>query len=209
MASSIRSQSSNALARLACLMVAVAVAGPALGKDAAEIRAREQFRVGQTAYAAGEYERALTAFSSAYGLQPVPGLLFNIAQCHRQLGNYERAAVFYQQYLDLSPSSKNTSIVRALLAETQASERERKRRLEEQEKLRSVKLQISDIRPLQDPFARDGRASEVVRSGSSNDSIFQKWWFWTGVGAITIGSTAYLLSRPRSPDSLLGTANTR
>jgi len=203
MASLIRSQNS-ALARLVCLLAVVAAAMPALGRDAAEVRARDQFRVGQAAYAAGEYERALTAFSAAYGLQPVPGLLFNIAQCHRKLGNYERAAVFFQQYLYLSPSNENTSTVRALLIEAQAHEKERKRRLAEQEKLQRAKLQLSATTPLQASIAGGEKGGDVARSSSSSDSIFQKWWFWTGVGAVTVGSTAYLLARSRSPDSMVG-----
>ena len=203
MASLIRSQNSGS-ARLVCLLAAVAAAMPALGRDAAEVRARDQFRVGQAAYAAGEYERALTAFSAAYGLQPVPGLLFNIAQCHRKLGNYERAAVFFQQYLYLSPSNENTSTVRALLIEAQANEKERKRRLAEQEKLQRAKLQLSAADPLQASMGGSGPGGDVARSSASSDSIFQKWWFWTAVGAVTVGSTAYLLARSRSPDSVVG-----
>src|SRR5260370_40929512 len=119
----------NKLAALAAVMALLTL--PAQAKDATEMRAREQFSAGQAAYANGRYEQALGAFSEAYGLQPVPGFLFNIAQCHRQLGTYERAAVFYQQYLDLSPSSANTATVRALLSEIEASEKESKRRLAE------------------------------------------------------------------------------
>ncbi len=208
MASSIHSKSSSAAPQLGALLVILAIGGAAQAKDAAEMRAREQFRAGQSAYSSGEYEKALSAFSEAYGLQPVPGLLFNIAQCHRKLGNYERAAVFYQSYLELSPSSENSATVRALLSEVEASEKERKRRLIEQEKLERAKLLPAGSSPLQSALANKGQASQVVRQ-ASDDSIFKKWWFWTGVSAIAVGSTVYLLAHSHSPDSTPGTLDAR
>jgi tetratricopeptide (TPR) repeat protein len=186
----------------------LAVVGTALAEDADEMHAREQFRVGQTAYSRGEYAKALTAFSEAYGLQPAPGLLFNIAQCHRKLGNYERAAVFYRQYLELSPSSENSARVRALLTEVQASEKGRKRRAVEQAKLLPVQPTAGDpSSPLQKALSGNGTASEVVRP-ASDDTIFTKWWFWTGVSAIAVGSTVYLLANSHSPEPSFGAVNT-
>jgi tetratricopeptide (TPR) repeat protein len=194
MDSSIHLKNRRAAPALAALIVLLTT--PALAKDAAEMRAREQFRAGQAAYANGRYEQALGAFSEAYGLQPVPGFLFNIAQCHRQLGNYERAAVFYQQYLELSPSSANTARVRALLGEIEASEKERKHRLaEQQQKLRAV---VDSTRagpsPLQSALAPNHRDAKITQPAPSGDSIFTKWWFWTGMGAIALGTTTYILA---------------
>lgn len=175
--------------------VIVLLAAPVLAKDAAEMRAREQFRAGQAAYARGQYEQALGAFSEAYGLQPVPGFLFNIAQCHRELGNYERAAVFYQQYLDLSPSTANTATVRALLGQIEASEKERKRRLAEEQKLRAVPgITVAGPSPLQSALAGNRRSPELAQPGPPGDSVFTKWWFWTGMGAIALGTTTYILA---------------
>ena len=182
----------NKRAALAAVMALLTI--PAQAKDATEMRAREQFSAGQAAYANGRYEQALGAFSAAYGLQPVPGFLFNIAQCHRQLGNYERAAVFYQQYLDLSPSSANTATVRALLSEIEASEKESKRRLAEQRNLRAVLEIPSGPNPLQSALAGNRRDAQLTQPGPSGDSIFTKWWFWTGMGAIALGTTTYILA---------------
>jgi tetratricopeptide (TPR) repeat protein len=186
----------NAAPALAALILLLALPALALARDLPEMRAREQFRAGQAAYANGQYERALGAFSEAYGLQPVPGFLFNIAQCHRKLGNYERAAVFYRQYLDLSPSTANTATVRALLNEIEASEKEKNRRLAEQEKLRRAVLRTTDVgaSPLQSALGGNGRARGVAQPAPSSDSIFTKWWFWTGVGVIALGTTTYILA---------------
>ena len=192
MDSSIHLKNKRAAPALAAVMVLLTL--PAQARDAAEMRAREQFHAGQAAYANGRYEQALGAFSEAYGLQPVPGFLFNIAQCHRQLGNYERAAVFYQQYLDLSPSSANTATVRALLGEIEASEKERKHRLAQQQRLRAILDTPTGPSPLQSALAGNRRDAGLTQPGPSGDSIFTKWWFWTGMGAIALGTTTYILA---------------
>jgi tetratricopeptide (TPR) repeat protein len=214
MASSIPSRiSSVALATLMIgALVVPLVPGPAQAKDAAELRAREQFFNGQQAYAAGKYEEALASFSEAYGLQPVPGFLFDIAQCHRQLGNYERAAVFYQQYLELSPSKENAATVRGLLAEARAAEKERKRRLTEQERFSPDNATRSNAPErrwdLEGAIAHADQKDGVSAASMSSGSILQKWWFWTGIGVVTAGTTAYLLTSQRSPDGN-GAGNSR
>lgn len=185
---------------------------PAEARDAAETRAREHFRAGQQAYEARKYEDALKAFSEAYGLHPLPGLLFNIAQCHRKLGNYDRAAVFYQQYLELSRSRENFSAVRALLSEVQTADREQKRKnAEEALRQRQIKLagtaDASRDLGLKEASASPGRQAPLAKP--SGDSIFKKWWFWTGVGVLVAGTTAYLVASHHSSDPTLGTVNTR
>jgi hypothetical protein len=65
---------------------------------------------------------ALTAYEAAYQAKPLPGFLFNIAQCHRNLGHHERAVFFYRRYLSLDPESPNRALVEQL-----ASEEEKKK----------------------------------------------------------------------------------
>lgn len=165
-------------------------------KEITDARAREQFETGRTAYVAGDYERALSAFATAYARQPIPSLLFDIAQCHRRLGNYETAAVFYQQYLELSPGTPNAGAVRALLTEVQTSERERKRRIADGDTVRRAILKSSqESNTVAAVDAAKRPPAEVVGIRAVDDSsIFQRWWFWTGAGAIALGTTAYILA---------------
>ncbi|HME90437.1 MAG TPA: tetratricopeptide repeat protein, partial [Myxococcaceae bacterium] len=165
MVSSTRLPIRQLLVRLgAAVLVSSLCAVSAAAADAAEPRAREQFRAGQQAYEAGKYGDALKAFSEAYGLQPMPGLLFNIAQCHRKLGNYDRAAVFYQQYLELSRSRENSSVVRALLSEVQTADREQKRKLaDETVRQKQVKL-TGASEPGRDLGLKEGATSSTARS---------------------------------------------
>jgi tetratricopeptide (TPR) repeat protein len=83
-----------------------------------EARAKTLFKDGETAYNLGQFEAALTKYSQAYKLKALPGFLFNIAQCHRQLQQYERAAFFYGRYLDTAgPKAPQLEVARGLLEE--------------------------------------------------------------------------------------------
>ena len=65
--------------------------------------ARAYTKKGLSFYELGKYSDALEALELAYQKKPVPALLFNIAQCHRQLGHLEQAARLYKSYLRSEP----------------------------------------------------------------------------------------------------------
>jgi tetratricopeptide (TPR) repeat protein len=78
-------------------------------------RAREAYRRGTHAYDFGEYDKALEAFKEAYDQFEDPAILFNIAQCHRQLGHAEEALRVYQSYLRNAKSPPNSDEVRSII----------------------------------------------------------------------------------------------
>ena len=90
---------------------------PALGADRA--KARTLSHEAQIAYNLRQFKDALDKYAAAYRLDPVPELLFNIAQCHRQLKQYEEAVFFYKRYLAISPNSANAENAARLLEEVQ------------------------------------------------------------------------------------------
>lgn len=55
-------------------------------------------------YALGKYDKALEEFMAAYYAKEDPSLLFNIAQCHRKLGEDEQALDRYRAYLRENPA---------------------------------------------------------------------------------------------------------
>jgi tetratricopeptide (TPR) repeat protein len=121
MSSSIRSRSEWwRLSVLLCALWAL-VPRPAVGAeltDEAKAQARVKFGEGNAAYAQGQYREALTAFEAAYQLAPLPGFLFNVAQCHRQLGHFTQAASAYRRFLSLSEKEPtNAAMVKELIAE--------------------------------------------------------------------------------------------
>lgn len=72
-----------------------------------------------THYQLGRFAEALAEYSKAYELYAAPPLLFNIAQSHRQLKNWERAVFFFEGYLRARPKAKNRPLVEELLADSQ------------------------------------------------------------------------------------------
>jgi tetratricopeptide (TPR) repeat protein len=128
MSSSIRSRSERW--RLSALLLALwaLVPRPAAGAeltDEAKAQARVKFSEGNAAYEQGDFLEALTAFEAAYQLAPLPGFIFNVAQCHRQLEDFTQAASAYRRYLALSEKEPaNAAMVRELIAEMDAKARQ-------------------------------------------------------------------------------------
>lgn len=89
----------------------LAVAVPARGASAAEPKAldpgaetaRSHTRRGLSFYELGRYSEALAELEAAYEAKAVPALLFNIAQCHRQLNDLDKAARLYRSFLRTDP----------------------------------------------------------------------------------------------------------
>ncbi len=83
--------------------------------------ARTATELGQKAYDLGRFEEAIRHYSAAYQTMPLPALLFNLGQCHRQLGQFGQAAFFYGRYLDLVPKAPNAALTHELLEEVGAA----------------------------------------------------------------------------------------
>src|SRR5690348_5408028 len=78
-------------------------------------RARELFKQGSKHFKLGEYADALASFKEAYRNFEEPTILFNIAQCHRQLNQKADAIRFYRTYLSEVPRAANRDEVRQII----------------------------------------------------------------------------------------------
>ncbi|AKJ00232.1 Hypothetical protein AA314_01858 [Archangium gephyra] len=212
------------------VLVAVALALSPLSVRAAnaeagaqvESQARAKFSEGNIAYDLGEFQKALDAYSEAYRLMPLPGFLFNIAQCHRQMGRPERAGFFYRRYLTLSKEEPaNAALVGELIAEMdEAVQREQLRRQSREETARdqakaaALRAQAEAIaaRRVQQgegkralvPGARTAGRTEAEVKG---DNPLTKWWVWAGAGAVAViaGGVIYAATAPQPRPTTLGT----
>src|SRR5205085_5773399 len=80
------------------------------------------FEQGQAEYNLGHFDKALHFYEEAYKFKAVPALLFNIAQCHRQLGDMKAAGTTYKAFLRTARASDpNRGKAQALLAEVEAA----------------------------------------------------------------------------------------
>ena len=72
--------------------------------QAAKVSAKDAYEQGRREFNLGHYEEARGLFEQAYKLQPVRGLLYNIGQCDRLLGNLEHAKRVYRAFVSESPA---------------------------------------------------------------------------------------------------------
>ncbi len=209
---------------------------PAPAPQSEAARKAEAKRLAEDAtrkYNLGQFQEALDGYSKAYQTFPAASLLFNLGQCHRSLGNHERAVFFYEGYLREKPNAPNRDVVEELLVEERASltkqreeeaarkaaDDEAKRRAAEEEAKRKADEEAERKRAADDERRR--RASLIGTSaggagagGSSHsEPIYKRWWFWTAIGVgvgVLAGSTIYITQRDSVlPAGSLGTLDGR
>jgi tetratricopeptide (TPR) repeat protein len=74
--------------------------------DAAQARAH--FERGRTFFEVDEYRKAIAEFKAAHIEKPDPAFLYNIAECHRRLGEVSEALLFYRRFLATAPPGDKT-----------------------------------------------------------------------------------------------------
>ena len=104
---------------VACAMAARAQAAPA--DNAA---AKEAFTEGERNFQLGKFDAAIEAYERAFGLDPQPAFLFNIALSHRRqyeidgrIDHLARARELYRNYLKLEPQATNRTGVEHLISD--------------------------------------------------------------------------------------------
>ena len=177
------------------------------GEARAQAQSRAKFLEGNAAYEQAQFQTALDAYVEAYRLLPLPGFLFNIAQCYRQLGQPEQAATFYRRYLAQSKQPpSNAPLVRELIAEMDAAADK------SQQKDSSLRKQTAEVAERR--ARQDSERSRTVASRSTpaktevqGESLAKKWWVWAGAGAVAIaaGGIVYAATAPQPRPTTLGT----
>lgn len=139
------------------LALALLTAVPAwAGK--AEAQAKAAAKAGKSAFQLGRFDEALKQYEKAYAAKPVPGLLFNLGQCHRQLGHTEQALHYFKLYLESGPApaqAKATREVVAKLEEQQADEQRRAEAEAEQQRALEVEKARAEAARIESEKARD------------------------------------------------------
>ena len=83
---------------------------PARAADPRLDSARAHSQEGDSYYKLEKYANAITEYEQAYLAKPDPSFLYNIAQCHRLMGNGAEALKFYRRFLKDAPSAPNRAI---------------------------------------------------------------------------------------------------
>jgi len=209
MPSSIRSRPERSAPLLGLFALLLLVLAPLPAHAAADSRvetqARAKFTEGNVAYDKADFQTALEAYLEAYRLMPLPGFLFNIAQCHRQLGRPERAAIFYRRYLAQSKRTPpNAPLVRELIAEMDAAAEKAPPKTIA---LRSQAEEVAARRAREDSERKRTLAATSPPAEVQSESLVKKWWVWAGAGAVAIvaGGVIYAATAPEPRPTTLGT----
>src|SRR6187551_2120899 len=101
------------------LVVCFAVAAPSVAHadDPATRAARRHYERGEKLFALGKFDDALEEYQTAFDAKPLPGFLYNIGQCYRNLGDYDQAIFSFKKYLKLEPDASNKEAVERLIEE--------------------------------------------------------------------------------------------
>jgi tetratricopeptide (TPR) repeat protein len=175
----------------AALLAALLVGGarPAAADDQATRTARAHWERGEKLFALGRFAEALAAYEQAFEAKPLPGFLFNIGQCHRNLGDHDAAIFSFRKYLRLAPEADNRAAVLALIDELEARQAE--------------EAAARQRRAFAEPDPRGAAPAGRER----RRPLYKTWWFWTGVAAVAGAGgagTYFLLRDDGVPASDLG-----
>lgn len=218
------------------LWLALALAAtPALASKAAK-EAKLQSKQAAKLYNAGQFREALALYEDAYRLDARPTTLFNIAQCHRMLGNYERALFFYRRYLDaFKGRPRNLKVVKQLVAECEQKQAELERLRAEEERRRQEEAEAQRLKELEMARFAAARAEAEARAAPTPDAgvettsadawasplspppppppsepLYKKWWLWAAIGAAAVaGGATYYATTPRPRPTSLGEGDLR
>ncbi len=153
-------------------------------------KARDAYTSASNHYNLSEFAEALRDFKEAYRNFADPTILFNVAQCQRQLGAKQEAVYSYRAYLREATDPPNRAEVQQLIASLESALRE-----EASSKARPPggTLPPEDATPAQHSevtapiaVAQPTTAPAVtVDLGApipvaTRTPVYKKWWLWTG-----------------------------
>jgi hypothetical protein len=185
---------------LLAFTLSVPVAQAAKGGDnATELKARE-------AFAAGRYEDALNLFAKLYAETLHPVYLRNIGRCHQKLRQPDQAIDKFNEYLakEKKISADERKEIDGYIQEMQALKQEQARQATPTPPA-NPPPPVTPINPNPNPnqpppnyYAApppgNGASGGMLvgqpgpRPGDEETPIYKKWWFWTGIGAVAVGT---------------------
>jgi hypothetical protein len=172
------------------------------GRAAAVERAKESFQQGQRLFTVSRYREALEQFKNAFLAVEDPVFLFNIAQCHRLLGEKDEAARFYRRYLEAATANApERARAEKWIAELEAGQTRPAPVTPAPAPVVTPPVAAAAPRPappplmgstpsLEPPPVTGEPAPGLNLTAPPPDTeprpIYKKWWFWAGVGAVVV-----------------------
>lgn len=207
----------RALGAAAALSAVLLTGGLARADQNAE-KARAHYQRGDIYFKIDKYANALQEFEQAYLAKQDPSFLYNIAQCHRLMGNRVEAIRSYKRYLNDAPNAVNRPVAEKHIRDLESALGA--------EQLTGARVAPVTPAPGSNPSAgvmpapqaamapppvvaldaHPPPASDAVLaappsalSQSDDHPIYTKWWFWTGVGGVVVAGLLIALLLNRDP----------
>ena len=160
---------------------ALPISASAAKKQLAE--AKQAFIEAQAAFDSEQYAEALPLYEKGYELSGKSGFLFNIAQCHRFLKDYEQAIAYYERYLNEAPDGRVRGEAEQFLAESQAALDEERRR----------EAAAAEAAAAEAAAAAAAASAKEASTPVESDGL-SPVYFWSAVGLTTAAFTASLVT---------------
>ncbi|MBL8949761.1 MAG: tetratricopeptide repeat protein [Myxococcaceae bacterium] len=162
------------------------------------VTAQEQFDAAEHAYDLGQFDRARRLYTEAYELDPRPGLLFNIGQCHKKLGDWSQAAFFYRRYLARTPKGEGVEKLQELITEMDAKAAALAQQRPQPPPApvpapttpSTVKKAALSLEPSPAPPRPPTFATPTVEAALADKPLYREWWVWAAAGTATTATLA-------------------
>jgi tetratricopeptide (TPR) repeat protein len=146
-------------------------------------KAKAAYERGMSLYAIEHWDEAIHEFEIGYVEQPAPSFLYNIAQAHKRAGRRDRAADYFQKYLEMRPDAPD--------------------RVE-------VARWIEELRPKVVVVVAPPPATVTVVAPpppTPSKPVYKRWWLWTTLAVVVLAGVGVALGltlAPQGPDSDFG-----
>jgi tetratricopeptide (TPR) repeat protein len=178
---------------VAVVLICAGSPARALADEAIE-RAKKHLAKATEFFHQGKYEQSAEEYQKAYEAKAVPDFLYNIGQCHKNLGgveHLEKAVSYIESYLEMY---RKASRVPPDQKEVEAEIAQLKQQIEN---LRQAEQKKPAPEPEKPEPAVDVPAADFSipdeEPAPAPSPFYKKWWFWTAVGAVVAGGVVAVL----------------
>ena len=177
------------------------------------------FERAQASFSQGKFDEARADYQAAYDVEPLPAFLFNIAQCYRNMGDYERAQLYFHRYTVRDPRGPNRPAAERLAAEMSQLAEARRNQLgadSPRGEPAGASVTTPPLTPPPDQAAGNRQTSLLAVRDSGQPApasppIYRRGWFWAGVGGVVLlgAAAAALTMSTDQPQGTLSPIDTR
>jgi tetratricopeptide (TPR) repeat protein len=216
----------KALAAAIALVVVLADGGGvARAADPKAESARAHFQQGDTYFKLDKYAAALQEFEQAYLAKQDPSFLYNIAQCHRLMGDRVEAIRFYKRYVNDAPSAPNRPVAEKHIRDLESALGAEELTGTHPASPPSTPNHVEPVTPgtptpgttpspapapsaptlalgapPPPPPQSDAMLTNQASPSQSDDHPFYtRWWFWTAVGGAVVTAVILTVVLSRDP----------